>query len=507
VAVDVTSSLDDPWRGELAPGRGYKLLIDGEFVDGGDGETFECEYPFTGEPWGQVPIATANDVDRAVRAARRAFDDGWSRTKPIERATLLRRLADLIVEDADNLGLLQVHENGKLLTEMSSTGHGVARLTHFMAGLAETTHGYTSQSNVDNMVSYTLREPIGVVAAITPWNSPLVLLAYKLMPALAAGNTVVIKPSEVTPNSTLRLGELCMKAGFPPGVVNVVAGLGAGTGAALVEHPQVDRIAFTGSTTTGQAIARVAAGRTARVSLELGGKSPNIVFDDADLDLAVGGVMTGIFSASGQSCMAGSRILVQESIGEEFFDELARRIGNLRLGDPLDPSTQISPLASRAQLAKVLSYIDIAKSGGATTLVGGDRASEPELARGFFVRPTIFTDVSNDDRVAREEIFGPVGAVIRFKDEDDAVRLANDTPYGLAGAIWTENLRRAHRMIPRIRGGSIWVNNYRIGEYMRPFGGFKQSGMGREMGIDALHEYTENKSVFIDLGNALPFGR
>ena len=231
------------------------------------------------------------------------------------------------------------------------------------------------------------------------------------------------------------------------------------------------------------------------------------MFDDADLDLAVGGVMTGIFSASGQSCMAGSRILVQESIGDDFFDELARRIGNLRLGDPLDPATQISPLASRAQLAKVLSYIEIAKSGGATTLVGGDRASEPELARGFFVRPTIFTDVSNDDRVAREEIFGPVGAVIRFKDEDDAVRLANDTPYGLAGAIWTENLRRAHRMIPRIRGGSIWVNNYRIGEYMRPFGGFKQSGMGREMGIDALHEYTENKSVFIDLGNALPFGR
>jgi len=507
MAVDFTDRVDDPWRDELASDRRYGMLIDGEFVDGESGETFHCEYPFTGEPWGSVPSATAGDVDRAVRAARRAFDDGWSRTKPIERATLLRRLADLIAEDADTLGLLQVHENGKLVGEMRGAGLGVARLTEFMAGLAESTHGYTSQSNVDNMVSYTVREPIGVVAAITPWNSPLVLLAYKMMPALAAGNTVVVKPSEVTPNSTLRLGELVMKAGFPAGVVNIVTGLGPTTGAALVEHPLVDRIAFTGSTATGQEIARVAAARTARVSLELGGKSPNIVFDDADLDLAIGGVMTGIFSASGQSCMAGSRILVQDTIGDDFFDELARRIRGLRLGDPLDETTQISPLASRAQLAKVLSYIDVGRDGGATTLVGGARATREDLANGFFVEPTIFTGVHNDDRVAREEIFGPVGAVIRFKDEDEAVRIANDTPYGLAGAIWTESLRRAHRMIPRIRGGSIWVNNYRIGEYMRPFGGFKQSGMGREMGIDALHEYTENKSVFIDLGNPLPFGR
>jgi acyl-CoA reductase-like NAD-dependent aldehyde dehydrogenase len=507
MAVDLTDRVDDPWRDELASDRRYGMLIDGEFVDGESGETFHCEYPFTGESWGSVPSATAGDVDRAVRAARRAFDDGWSRTKPIERATLLRRLADLIAEDADTLGLLQVHENGKLVGEMRGAGLGVARLTEFMAGLAESTHGYTSQSNVDNMVSYTVREPIGVVAAITPWNSPLVLLAYKMMPALAAGNTVVVKPSEVTPNSTLRLGELVMKAGFPAGVVNIVTGLGQTTGAALVEHPLVDRIAFTGSTATGQAIARVAAERTARVSLELGGKSPNIVFDDADLDLAVGGVMTGIFSASGQSCMAGSRILVQDTIGDDFFDELARRIRGLRLGDPLDETTQICPLASRAQLAKVLSYIDVGRDGGAITLVGGARATREDLANGFFVEPTIFTGVHNEDRVAREEIFGPVGAVIRFKDEDEAVRIANDTPYGLAGAIWTESLRRAHRMIPRIRGGSIWVNNYRIGEYMRPFGGFKHSGMGREMGIDALHEYTENKSVFIDLGNPLPFGR
>jgi aldehyde dehydrogenase (NAD+) len=495
-----TSPIADPWVGELASDRAYKLLIDGEFVDGESGETFECEYPYTGAKWGSVPLASAADVDRAVQAAHRAFET-WSRTKPVERATLLRRLADLIVEDAEVLGLLQCHENGKLLSEQGRIGHHLAALAHFMAGLAETTHGYTSQSNLDNMVSYTLREPIGVVACITPWNSPLGLLAWKLFPALAAGNTVVIKPSEVTPNSTLRLGELCMKAGFPPGVVNVVTGFGQPTGSALVEHPLVDKVAFTGATATGQAIAAIAARRNARVTLELGGKSPNIIFEDADLDLAIGGIMAGIFSASGQSCMAGSRILVQESIGDDFFEALASRVAALRIGDPLDPATQISPVASRPQLAKVMDYLEIAKSEGATTLVGGDRASGPGLEDGFFVEPTLFTDVTNDRRIAREEVFGPVGAIIRFKDEDDAVAIANDTTFGLAGAIWTENLRRAHRMIPRVRGGTIWVNNYRVGEYTRPFGGFKQSGIGREQGIDALLEYTENKSVFIDLGN------
>lgn len=505
MATEVAANSRSPWHGELASDRRYQMLIDGEFVDGEAGETFQCEYPYTGEPWGAVPVATAADVDRAVRAARRAFDDGWGVTKPIERATLLRRLADLIAADSELLGLLQVHENGKLISEMSGVGQGVARLTEFMAGLAETTHGYTSQSNVANMVSYTLREPMGVVAAITPWNSPLVLLAYKMMPALAAGNTVVVKPSEVTPNSTLRLGELCVEAGFPAGVVNIVTGYGAPTGSALVGHPLVDRIAFTGSTATGLAIASVAAQRNARVSLELGGKSPNIVFDDADLDLAVGGVMTGIFSASGQSCMAGSRILVQESISDEFFSKLAAATSRLRLGDPLAPETEIPPVASRAQLAKVLGYLEIGRSEGASALVGGKRASGADLDRGFFIEPTILLNLDNSSRMAREEIFGPVGTVIRFRDEDDAVKIANDTNYGLAGAIWTENVRRAHRMIPRIRGGSIWINNYRIGEYMRPFGGFKQSGLGREMGIDALHEYTENKSVFIDLGNTLPF--
>jgi acyl-CoA reductase-like NAD-dependent aldehyde dehydrogenase len=495
----MTAAIADPWRGELSPARRYRMLVDGEFVDGESGESFSCEYPFTGEAWGSVPIATAADVDRAVRAARRAFEDGWAQSKPKERAALLRRLAALIAADAEILALLQVHENGKLLSEMGGVVPYVAELTEFMAGLAEIVHGYTSQSNLDRMVSYTLREPVGVVAAITPWNSPLLLLAYKMMPALAAGNTVVIKPSEVTPNSTLRLGELCAQAGFPSGVVNVVTGFGEPTGRALVEHPLVAQIAFTGSTRTGQAIAQTAAARSARVSLELGGKSPNIVFDDADIDAAVDGVIAGIFSAGGQSCIAGSRILVQESVGQEFFTELANRTAAMRLGDPLDASTQVPPMASRAQLEKVLGYLSLAATDGATALVGGSRPTAAELSRGFFVQPTILTGVSNDDRVAREEIFGPVGAVITFTDEDDAVRLANDTDFGLGGAIWTESIRRAHRLIPRITAGTIWVNTYRAVEYRRPFGGFKQSGVGRELGIDALTEYTENKSVFINV--------
>jgi acyl-CoA reductase-like NAD-dependent aldehyde dehydrogenase len=492
----VATEAESPWTGELSPDRKYRLLIDGQFVDSQDGRTFQCEYPYSGVKWGAAPLAGAADVDRAVQAAHRAFEGGWGRTRPVERANLLRRLADLLIEDAEALGLLQVHENGKLLSEMRTAGPNLAGQARFMAGLAETTTGYTSQSNVLNTTSYTVREPIGVVAAITPWNSPLALLGWKLFPALAAGNTVVVKPSEVTPLSTLRLGELCMRAGMPPGVVNVVTGYGD-IGAALVEHPLVDKIAFTGATATGQAIARAAASRNARLTLELGGKSPNIVFDDADLDRAIDGIIAGIFSASGQTCLAGSRILVQETIGEDFFQELARRVRRMRLGDPLDGATEIAPVASRAHLQKVLGYLEIAKAEGAEALTGGERATGGDLTHGFFVKPTLFTGVQNDFRIAREEVFGPIGAIIRFKDEDDAIRIANDTPFGLAAAVWTENIRRGHRMIPRIRAGTIWLNNYRIGEYTRPFGGFKQSGIGREVGIDALEGYTEMKSVFI----------
>ncbi len=474
------------------------MLIDGELVDGETGETFGCEYPFTGDAWGSVPVASAADVDRAVRAAHDAFGR-WSQTKPKARAALLRRLADLIAADAETLALLQVHENGKLLSEMGPVVPYIAELTQFMGALAEIVHGHTSQSNLDDMVSYTVREPQGVVAAITPWNSPLLLLAYKMMPALAAGNTVVIKPSEVTPVSTLRLGELCAEAGFPAGVVNVITGFGEPTGRALVEHPLVAHIAFTGSTRTGQAIGQVAAARGARVSLELGGKSANVVFADADLDRAADGVLAGIFAAAGQSCTAGSRILVQEEIADEFIAEVARRASALRLGDPLDAATQVPPLASRAQLERVLGYLELAELEGARPIIGGGRPGAEGLQDGFFVEPTLLDDIGVDSRVASEEIFGPVGAIVRFATDDDAVRIANDTPFGLGGAIWTESIRRAHRLIPRICAGTVWVNTYRALEYRRPFGGFKQSGVGRELGIDALDEFTETKSVFIAL--------
>lgn len=485
-----------PWSGELAPGRPYKLLIDGQFVEGESRQTFTCEYPFTGEKWGEAPLATEADVDRAVRAADRAFRRGWGQSTPMVRASLLRKLATLLREDAHVLAMLQVHENGKRLSEMQPTGPGLAALAEYMAGLAETSHGYTSQSNIPGVTSYDVREPLGVVAAITPWNSPLLLLAWKLFPALAAGNTVVAKPSEVTPLSTLRLGELCMRAGFPDGVFNVVTGDGV-TGRALVRHPLVQKIAFTGATSTGLGIAGVAAARGARVTLELGGKSPNIVFEDAEQERAIDGIISGIFTSSGQACISGSRILLQDSIGDDFLERLAQKAAALKLGDPLDPSTEIAPLASRAHLQKVVGYLEIAKGEGATTLVGGERPSDARLRDGFFVRPTLFTGVRNDFRIAREEVFGPIGAIIRFKDEADAVRLANDSDFGLAAGIWTENVRRAHRLIPQIQAGTVWVNQYRTSDFARPFGGYKHSGVGREIGLRALDAYQEAKSVFI----------
>jgi aldehyde dehydrogenase (NAD+) len=346
-----------------------------------------------------------------------------------------------------------------------------------------------------------VREPVGVVAAITPWNTPLGLLGWKLFPALAAGCTVVVKPSEITPTSTLMLAELIVEAGFPPGVVNVVTGPGDPTGMALVAHPGVDKIAFTGSNRAGKAIARTAAERCARVSLELGGKSPQVVFADADVSNAVNGVMAGVFAATGQTCMAGSRVLVEDAVYDQFAELLVARAQKMRAGDPLDPATQLAPLASRAQLEKVLSYFDVAKEEGQKLLTGGRRMDRT----GFFVEPTVYGEVDNASRIACEEIFGPVAALIRFKGEEEAVALANDTAFGLAAGVWTRDVARAHRMVSRLRAGSVWVNNYRILGHTMPFGGFKQSGIGREMGIDAVEAFTEVKSVWIDTGGAVSF--
>ena len=482
--------------------REFKLLIDGEWVASESGKTFSCVDPFTEEEWGRVPIASEADVDRAVRAARRAFDsDGWPQTSAAERAALLRRLAGLIEENVEPLTYRQIRENGKLLSEMLPGASALAADCHFFAGLGETLHGMSVPVSAPNFVGYTVREPIGVVAAITPWNTPLGLLGWKLFPALAAGNTVVAKPSEVTPTSTLMLAELIVEAGFPPGVVNVVTGYGEPTGRALVGHPGVDKIAFTGSTSTGRAIAHAAAERNARVSLELGGKSPNIIFADADLDNAVNGVMAGVFAATGQTCLAGSRVLIESSAYDEVAALLAERAGKIRAGDPMEPQTQLGPLASRAQLDKVVSYLELGKEEGLTLLAGGGRPDR----RGFFVEPTVFGDVDNSARLAREEVFGPVVCLLRFDGEDEAVQIANDTPYGLAAGVWTENVRRAHRMVGRLRAGTVWVNNYRVLAHGLPFGGYKQSGQGREMGIEALQGYTEVKSVWIDTGTRVNF--
>ncbi|MGW5642806.1 aldehyde dehydrogenase [Saccharopolyspora sp. NPDC003752] len=481
----------------------YSMLIDGKWREASDCATFASVNPFDGNAWAQVPAATAEDVDDAVTAARRAFEEGpWSRATPLQRATLLRKFGDLIKENADELARIQVLENGKLIREVAGQTKALANHCYFFAGVAESPLGETLASSVPNMQVFTVREPIGVVAAITPWNSPLALLLWKLCPALAAGNTIVIKPSEITPVSTLVLARLVQEAGFPDGVVNVVTGAGL-TGAALAEHRGIDKIAFTGSTAVGKRIAVSAAERLARVSLELGGKSPNIVFPDADLAGAVNGVIAGIFAATGQTCMAGSRVLVHDDIYDEFTTALVEKTVQIKLGDPLDPETEMGTVACQAQYDKVLNYIEVAKADGARLVTGGGRPDDPSLSKGLFVRPTVFTDVTNDMRIAREEVFGPVAVVIRFRDEDDAVRIANDTSFGLAAGVWTRDVARAHRMVRRLRAGSVWVNNYRKTNYVAPFGGFKESGIGRENGFHAIEEYTEVKTVWIDTGNTI----
>ena len=473
--------------------RTYALLIDGAWTRADSEDSFQCVDPYTAEPFGCVPEAGPADVHRAVSAARRAFDrDGWRESSAAERARLLRSLARRIEAHADELAYVQIRENGKLASEMRPQIDALARACEYFAGLAEATGGRTVP--LQGFTAYTVREPIGVVAAVTPWNSPLMLLGWKLFPALAAGNTVVVKPSEITPVSTLRFAELITESGFPPGVVNVLTGHAQPTGAALIAHPGIDKIAFTGSTAAGKAIGRAAAERCARVSLELGGKSPNIVFADALLDAAVDGIVAGIFAATGQTCVAGSRVLVERPVYEQVVERLAARARELTPGDPLEWKTQLAPLASRAQLEKVLSYFEVARAEGLELVTGGHRIERP----GFFVEPTVYGNVRTDCRLAREEIFGPVAALIPFDDEDQAVSIANDTPFGLAAGVWTESLRRAHRVASRVRAGTVWINNYRQIAYAIPFGGFKQSGLGRELGPEALNEYTEVKSVWID---------
>ena len=482
-------------------GQGFRLLIDGTWQAARNGGTRPAHDPFLEQDWGAVAEAGEEDVDAAATAARQAFRDGrWSGLLAGERARIMLRLADLIECNADQLTTQQIFENGKLVSEMAPGTQALAGDCRFFAGLAEAHNGASVPPSRPGFTTFTLKEPIGVVAAITPWNTPLGLLGWKLFPALAAGNTVVIKPSEITPTSTLMLAALCHEAGIPDGVVNVITG-GRKTGEALVEHPEIDKIAFTGSTASGQAIASRAALRSARVTLEMGGKSPQVIFADADLDRAVNGVMAGIFAATGQSCMAGSRVLVEAAVFDRFAEMLATRGAEMLAGDPLDPATQLGPLASREQLGKVLSYFAIAEHEGLDCMTGGKRMERS----GYFVPPTVYRDVPPDSRLAREEVFGPVASLFRFEGEEQAVQLANDTRYGLAAGIWTNDISRAHRLLHRLRAGSVWVNNYRIVGHTLPFGGYGQSGIGREMGSDALEAYCETKSVWIDTGNDIAF--
>jgi acyl-CoA reductase-like NAD-dependent aldehyde dehydrogenase len=422
----------------------------------------------------------------------------------VRRAKHSRQASDLITDKAKFLAEIEVRDNGKLLAEMSAQTAYMAQWYYYYGGLADKIEGQVIPIDKPDTFNYTRFEPLGVIGAIIPWNSPLLLTAWKLAPALAAGNTMVLKPSEYTSASLLEFMKIVEQAGFPPGVVNVVTGFGPEAGTPLVEHPLVAKIAFTGSDATGQKIYEAAAKGLKRVSMELGGKSPNIVFDDAEVDNAVKGAISGIFAATGQTCIAGSRLLVQRSIHDQFVEKLVAFAKTARMGDPMSLDTQVGPVTNQPQYRKVLSYIDIAKSEGVTTALGGSKASRPECGDGWFVEPTIFTGVKNSMRIAQEEVFGPVLSVIPFADEDEAIAIGNDVIYGLAAGVWTQNMRRAFLMAEKLQAGTVWVNTYRAVSYLSPFGGYKRSGLGRESGQEMIKEYLQTKSVWISTAKEVP---
>jgi aldehyde dehydrogenase (NAD+) len=474
-----------------------KLFIDGSFVDARSGRTFETVNPATEDVLASVAEADAPDIDLAVAAARRAFDEGpWPRMRARDRGRLLYKLAELIDRDSADLAILESLDNGKPIAETRAVDvPSTIEVFAYYAGWADKIGGETIPQS-EEFFTYTLREPHGVCGQIIPWNFPLLMAAWKLAPALACGNTCVLKPAEQTPLSALRLSELIREAGFPDGVVNVVPGYGPTAGAAIVRHPAVDKIAFTGSTEVGRIIQREAAGTLKSVSLELGGKSPNIVFADADLDAAVEGALRGIFFNQGEVCCAGSRLLVEEAAHDRFVDALASRAAGIRVGDPLDERTEMGAQVSGEQFEKILAYIDTGRRSGARLVTGGQRARP----RGYFVQPTVFDDVRNDMRIAREEIFGPVVVTMTFRDLDDAIAVGNDTHYGLAAAVWTRDIKKAHRAVRALRAGTVWVNTYNAFDAAVPFGGYKESGIGRELGRHALDLYTQTKSVWVALG-------
>ena len=476
----------------------YKHYIDGAWTAPSGGQYFDTDNPYTGEVWAKIAKGNAQDVTPAVQAAKYAFEAGsWAKMLPTERGKLLVRLAEIIEREAARLGALEVRDNGKLLAEMSAQTRYLAEWYRYYGGLADKVEGAVLPSDRPGMFNFTKYDPLGVVAMITPWNSPLMLLAWKLAPALAAGNTAVVKPSEFTSVSTLEFMELIKEAGFPDGVVNCVTGYGLDVGATLVEHVDVAKVAFTGSDDAGQKIYEAAAKKIMPVTLELGGKSPNIVFQDADFEAAVMGIISGIFAATGQTCIAGSRLLVQRSIHDSFVARLVEVAGAARIGDPMSIQTHVGPVTTKPQYDKILSYIDVARKEGATCVLGGKPYTAETTKGGRFIEPTIFTGVTNDMRIAQEEVFGPVLSVIPFDTEEDAVRIGNDIVFGLAAGIWTSDIGCAFRVSEQLQAGTVWVNTYRAASFMSPFGGYKRSGQGRESGQEAIKEFMQVKSVWI----------
>ena len=488
----------------------YQNFIDGEWVAPAGGQEIESENPYTRQTWATIARSGPDDVDRAVQAAYAAFKVGpWSKLSASARGKLLWRMGDLLEANVEHLALLETSDNGRTLSDMRGIVLYLADYFRYFAGLADKIEGAVPPLEKADYFNYTRHEPYGVVAAITPWNSPLLLVAWKLAPGLAAGNTFVLKPHEVASAGTLELAALFTEAGFPNGVVNVVTGTGVEVGEPLVTHPKVRKIAFTGGDTAGRAIYQTAAADFKPVTLELGGKSPNIVFADANLDNAAKGSVLGMFNTSGQACIACSRVLVQDGIYDEFVARLIAHTSAARLGDPTDPATEMGPMGCASHFAKVMGYLDLAREEGARVLLGGGASQRPGLEDGYFIEPTILGDVDNSMRIAREEIFGPVMSVIRFKDEEEAIRIANDSDFGLGAGVWTENMRTAIRVANQLEAGSVYVNSYRVVSYMSPFGGYKHSGLGRENGVDAIKEYLQVKSVWFSLNETAPppFGK
>jgi aldehyde dehydrogenase (NAD+) len=491
----VTVTQTDPTT-EDATVRSYQMRIGDQWLDAADGRRFETVNPFTGQAWASVPDAGAADVDLAVRAATAAMEGEWGRCTGFDRARHMRRLADILERDAEQLSVLESTDNGKLIRETSGQAKALPEWLRYFAGIADKLQGEVIPAQNPDFLIYTRHEPIGVVGAIVPWNSPLSLLMWKFAPLLAAGCTLVVKPSEYTPVTALELAKRVEEAGLPAGVFNVVTGQSAELGAALVGHPGVRQVAFTGSPNVGIKVAQGAAAHLARTTLELGGKSAQVVFADADLDAAVNGVIAGIFAASGQTCVAGSRLVVHEDVHDALIQRLVARADTIKLGDPLDVASEMGPLANPAQLNTVTGFVERAVRDGASIACGG--TTDAALG-GLFYRPTIITDVRWDMEIAQDEIFGPVLSVLTFSTEEDAIRIANSTRFGLGAGVWTNDVRRAHRVAHQLRAGNVWVNAYRMVAPNVPFGGSGYSGWGRESGVDAVREYTDTKAIWVDM--------